>query len=280
MTPDLLRAFALLGDPVAHSLSPAMHHAAFRSLGIRASYVPLQLQPQEVEPVMRAFARSGGGNVTVPHKLQAASVLDSAAPAARRTGACNCFWQDSRGRLVGDNTDVGGFLAALGAWQDAPTLEGARLLLLGAGGGARAVAAAAMDAKCRQVEILNRTHEHAVELARHLDPGGRILHVLPGPQEVAGRYELAVNATSLGLDAEDSVPIELDRLEAGALFDLVYGSHETPWIRQGRERGLPARDGKEMLVRQAGLSLERWLDVDAPLEVMREALRASLTERA
>lgn len=278
MTRGPPRAFAVLGEPVEHSLSPAIHRAAFRSLGLDASYVALEVRRGEVEPVMRAFARRGGGNVTVPHKLRAMSVLDVASPAARRTGACNCFWQDSRGRLAGDNTDVEGFLAALEAWEEAPAPDGARVLLLGAGGAARAVASAAMLANCGTVEILNRTQAHAVALARDLDPGGEVLRVLGGREEATGPYDLVVNATSLGLDTEDPLPLELDGLETGALFDLVYGVRETPWIRHGRARGVPATDGKEMLVRQAGLSLERWLDVEAPLEAMRDALRASLTE--
>lgn len=273
------RPFALLGDPVDHSVSPALHAAAFRALGVEASYLALSVRSGELEPVMRAFARGGGGNVTVPHKTGAAEVLDVASAAVRRTEACNCFWGDDRGRLVGDNTDVGGFLGAVRAWDEAPALEGADVLLLGAGGAARAVALALLDARCGSLHLLNRTRERAVALARRLDPGGEVVRVLEGQHEVSGPYDLAVNATSLGLDPDDPLPFDPVEAHTAAAFDLVYAPEGTAWVREARRSNIPAVDGREMLVRQAGLSLERWLATEPPLDAMRRALRGALAPR-
>lgn len=276
------RLFALLGWPVEHSLSPAIHAAAFRELGIDAAYVPVPVRREELDGVLPALARAGGGNVTVPHKEEAARLVDRPSAAVRRTGACNCFWPEEGG-VAGDNTDVGGFRAAVEAWP--PTrLSRARVLLLGAGGAARAVVAACQDAGAQSVEIWNRTTERAralVRAARESAPGAAAeLTVRERRGDAAGPYDLVVNATSLGLRPDDPLPLELDDVRADAAFDLVYGEDDgTRWTRHARGAGIPARDGLEMLVRQAGLSLRRWLDEEPPLEAMRRAARAAAGRR-
>lgn len=271
------RLFALLGWPVEHSLSPAIHGAAFRELGVDATYVALPVREAELDGVLPPVARAGGGNVTVPHKQAAARLLDRPSAEVRRTGACNCFWTED-GDLAGDNTDVGGFREAVGAWHRA-RLEGGRILLLGAGGAARAVLAACRDAGAESVEIWNRTTGRARELVRAAGEAGAqaetVLKVLESRWDAAGPYDLVVNATSLGLDPEDPLPLDLADVETAAVFDLVYGEDGTPWTRHAEDAGVPARDGLEMLVRQAGLSLRRWLRVEPPIDVMREAARAA-----
>lgn len=266
------RLFALLGWPVEHSLSPAIHEAAFRELGRDATYVALGVREEEIPGVLPAVARSGGGNVTVPHKQAAARRLDRPSGRVVRTGACNCFWSED-GELAGDNTDVGGFLASVEEWPEARL--GGRVLLLGAGGAARAVAEACREAGVESIDLWNRTPERARDLARATGDELRV-RVLESRNEAEGPYDLVVNATSLGLaPEEDPLPVELADLGAGAAFDLVYGGEEgTPWTRHAREESVPARDGLEMLVRQAALSLERWMpDAEAPVEAMRRAAR-------
>lgn len=269
------RLFALLGRPVQHSLSPAIHAAAFDALGVDAVYVPLVVREEELDGVLPAVARAGGGNVTVPHKEAAARRVERPTEAVRRTGACNCFWRED-GRLAGDNTDVGGFLAAVEAWPEV-RLRGARVLLLGAGGGARAVVAALRREDAGSVEVWNRTTERARSMIE--DAGGGAgeteLRVVRSRTGSGGEYDLVVNATSLGLDPDDPLPVDLGRLRAAAAFDLVYAEGGTPWTRHARELGVPAREGSEMLVQQAGLSLRRWLDVSPPLDAMRRAVRAA-----
>lgn len=277
-------AVGLLGDPVDHSLSPAIHDAAFHELAVEARYVALRVRAAELPHLMRAFARSGGGNVTLPHKRAAGGLVEEATPEARLTGACNCFWSRD-GVLWGDNTDVAGFRAALEAWGEGPSLAGARVLLLGAGGAARAVAAACVDAGASHLEIRNRTLSRARELAGRFGGRGTELTAAPldrtggGEEDDTGEsrpYDLAVNATSLGLNEDDPLPADLRRLGARAAFDLVYGPDGTPWTRHAGSLGIPAADGLEMLIRQAGLSIRRWFGLEAPLEEMRKAARRGL----
>lgn len=270
------RLFALLGWPVEHSLSPAILAAAFRELGREATYVALAVREEELDGVLPAVARAGGGNVTVPHKRAVAGRLDRPTDRVLRTGACNCFWAEG-GELAGDNTDVGGFRSAVEEWPEA-RLAG-RVLLLGAGGGARAVAEACREAGVERLEVWNRTTERARALARDLreEDGAPAVRVLASRRDADGSFDLVVNATTLGLQPEtDPLPLDLGTVRVRAAFDLVYGGSEgTPWTRHARELGVPARDGLEMLVRQAALSVERWdPDVQAPVDAMR---RAALT---
>lgn len=266
--------FALLGSPVAHSLSPRLHRRAFRALGRHACYAALEVTAEEVPAVMRALARSGGGgNVTVPHKEVAAAAVEKPSDAVRATGACNTFWRDGDGRLCGDNTDPAGFRAAVAELLDGEEpLAGRTVLLLGAGGGARAVAHACLEGGAASVEVLNRTVDRARRLAERF--GDDRLRVLAGPGDLGKRYDLVVNATSLGLDEADPLPIRLEELEAGAVHDLVYGPGGTEWTTHARRLGVPARDGAEMLVRQAAAALRRWFGEAPPLPMLREALES------
>jgi len=285
------RLFALLGGRVEHSLSPVLHRAAFDALGAQASYGLLAVEGEEVGPVMRALARQGGGNVTLPHKGKAAAALDRASGAVRATGSCNCFWGEEDGTLAGDNTDVEGFLEAAGALlPGAP--ERARILLLGAGGAARAVLHACLGEGAASVEVLDRTPARARGMIREVggdDPRVRVVENGPGREEGGrraalhpppGARDLVVNATSLGLGPGDPFPVDPAALGGAAALDLVYGERETAWVRAAREAGSEAADGLGMLVAQAAASVRRWLGVEPPIGAMRAAaLRATGRDR-
>lgn len=268
------RVFALLGDPVSHSLSPVIQNAAAREAGVDGVYVALNTTQAELPGFIRGLSQAGGGgNITLPLKERARSVLDTPLEAVRRTGACNTFWfQD--GKVIGDNTDVEGFRRALRTFLGAPP-EGYRVLLLGAGGAARAVMVALLDDGASQVSVVNRSVERARSMARRI--GGARARVVDGPRDWHnGDFDLVVNATSLGLGVDDPLPLQLDRLSrAGAVVDLVYGPLGTPFLRHAEGLGIRATDGKEMLVQQAAASFERWWDRPAPVEVMRSALQGS-----
>lgn len=273
------RLFVLLGDPVGHSLSPVLHAAAFRELGVPALYRRIRAGPGEVPDFMRAVAAAGGGgNVTLPAKGRAAASLDVASGAVEATGACNCFWGEG-GALAGDNTDVEGFRRAVAGLVPGEScgdgLAGMRVLLLGAGGGARAVLHACLQEDVERVDVLNRTLANAEAAVREVGRGDERLAVLSHRDDRASRYDLVVNATSLGLAPEDTLPLDLGELEVGAAFDLVYGPDGTAWTRHARRLGVPARDGLEMLVRQAAASLRRWIDPEPPVEAMRRAARSA-----
>ena len=160
------RVIALLGDPVAHSASPEIQNAAFASAGVDGVYVAVRCGADDLVGFMRGLARAGGGgNVTLPHKEKAASLLDDCTDAVRRTGACNTFWADDGGRLHGDNTDVDGFRRAMRDFAGG-NARGFRVLLLGAGGAARAALLGLIEEGAEEVLIYNRTQDRARAVGR------------------------------------------------------------------------------------------------------------------
>ena len=268
------RLFALLGDPVSHSLSPLIQNAAFRAAGVDGVYVALRCTVETLPGLMRGIALAGGGgNVTVPHKEAACRVLDRAAAAAARTGACNTFWHED-GALCGDNTDVAGFRAA--ARELVPTTNGARVLLLGAGGAARAALAALEEEGGAAVTVLARTPSRAQELKDRFGAGRLAIHAVTDAADVRGQeFDLVVNATPLGLRPGDPLPLDLSTLgSVGAVLDMVYGSEPTPWVASAHSLGIPAVDGIPMLVAQGAAAFERWWGAPAPADAMRAALGA------
>lgn len=265
------RVVALLGTPVSHSLSPVFQNAALRAAGLDAVYVALRCDAALFPGLLRGIARAGGaGNVTVPHKEAAALAVERGTRAVERTGACNTFWLEG-GEVWGDNTDVAGFAGAARALLGREP-RGARVLLAGAGGAARAVLCALADAGADQVVVLNRTPARAAALAHAF--GGPRLAAAGSAAELAGeRFDLAVNSTPLGLRPGDPHPLPPEGgPRYGAALDLVYGPDETAWVRAARERGVPAADGLEMLLRQGAAAFERWWGIPAPLDAMRAAL--------
>ena len=265
------RVFALVGDPVAHSLSPVIQNAAMRDLGLDGVYGALRASQEDMAGFVRGLARAGGGgNVTLPHKEKAATVVDVPSTAVRRTGACNTFWMED-GVVHGDNTDVEGFGRALEKFLGAPP-EGYRVLVLGAGGSARACLVALIDGGAEEIQLLNRTRDRARTVARRI--GGERVRVLDDPRAVEGQsYDLVVNTTRLGLKAGDPSPLDLELLDrAGAVVDIVYGSGPTAFLAQARELGIRGVDGAEMLLHQGAVAFELWWGQSPSLEVMREAL--------
>lgn len=265
------RVFAVLGRPVAHSLSPAMQGAAIAARGLDAVYVALECSEGSFPGMMRGLALAGGGgNVTLPHKASAAELVDRPSPEVERTGACNTFWREE-GLVYGDNTDVAGFRGA--AAQLLPGgLEGASVLLVGAGGAARAALCGLVDGGAGEVWVLNRSIDRARRLVDRL--GGERARVLDDPRSLSGgSVDLVVQATPLGLSPGDPSPLDLDQGPAvGALLDLVYSRQETPLVKTARAAGIPAADGREMLVLQGAAAFRRWFGDPVPVEEMRRSI--------
>ncbi|HEY7769198.1 shikimate dehydrogenase [Longimicrobium sp.] len=276
------RLFALLGDPVGHSLSPVFQNAAIRHLGLDAVYVALRCSADDAPGLIRSLARAGGGgNVTVPHKQVAARAVDVASDRVVRTGACNAFWL-ADGRVHGDNTDVAGVDGAVRALLGCSP-AGASVLLLGAGGAASAAVCALADAGVERIFIVNRTPERSSELAeRFRTPSVRIDTASSADDLRGGRFDLAINSTSLGLKPGDPLPLhpQASTLTIGVALDLVYSPSETHWVHEMRACGIPAADGKEMLIQQGAAAFRHWFGVDAPVDVMRAALRETSRQDA
>ena len=268
------RVLTLLGDPVGHSASPEIQNAAFAESGVDGVYVAVRCAAEDLSGFMQGLARAGGGgNITLPHKEKAAALVSVASEAVRRTGACNTFWGVD-GRVHGDNTDVDGFRRAVTSFLDGP-VNGIRVLLLGAGGAARAALLGLLDEGAGEVVLYNRTAERARAVARRI--GGERARVVPGLTALDGeRFDLVVNTTRLGLEPSDPPPIDLGRLSrAGAAMDLVYGREKTPFVTSAEAMGIRSTDGTEMLVQQGAASFECWWDRPAPIEAMRAAVRRS-----
>jgi shikimate dehydrogenase len=265
------RLLAVLGDPIAHSLSPVMHNAAIAALGLEAVYVALRV-PAAAFP--DAFTALGGlglaGNVTVPLKGAAERCVTRKTDLCARTGACNTFWVE-QGTLVGDNTDVPAIAAEL---ADLGVSNG-RWLLLGTGGSARAVVIAAAEARAELV-VRSRDPSRARALVDWATTHGVRAHVATAPLAA----DVIVNATPLGMNGDDQLPIEPGAVRdlRGAL-DLVYLRGETRWVRELRRQGAVARDGRGVLARQGALAWARFFpDQPAPVEIMRAAVERALRD--
>lgn len=270
--------YTLLGDPVEHSVSPSLYEAAFQSLAVDARYERRRVAAADLPRALRKAATGGGGNVTLPHKLSAASLLDAPSAAVLGSGACNCFWLDASASIAGDNTDVAGFLACarrLAEKTDAP-LNGAHCLVLGAGGAARAVLVALAEVGAGSVDVLNRSRETAERLLAEVRVGRLAVRLLSDRGEAGSRYDLVVNATSLGLRRGDPLPIQLSGLEIGIVLDCVYGRGGTEWTRHATSLGIPAEDGLEMLIEQARASLLNWFGASVDARPLRRAALAAL----
>jgi shikimate dehydrogenase len=261
-----LTRLGVLGWPVAHSRSPAMHNAALRAVGLRDwRYQRLPVAPELLLETVRALPGAGfaGANVTIPHKEAALALADEATDAARAIGAANTLSFAPGGAVAADNTDAPGLLAALG------DLRPERALILGAGGSARAAAYALAQAGAA-VAVWNRTPERARALAADL--GVEAVSV-----PVAA--DMLVNCTSAGLTDPSStfkeLPLKADSVgEYACVVDLVYRTGGTVLAQEARRRGSRVIDGLEILVQQGALSFEGWTGRAAPVQVMREAARA------
>jgi shikimate dehydrogenase len=279
------RVIALLGHPVAHSISPAFQQAALDALGVDARYeawdTPLADLPVAIERL-----RSGdllGANVTVPHKVEVLRLVDRPDPLCERVGAVNTI-VNRAGVLHATNTDVTGVLAALEGCE----LSGASVVLIGAGGAARAVIVALGRAGVGRVTIVNRTVQRAADLAVFAD--GLDLRFAPldaGDATFRGAVRsaaLIVQSTPVGMlhgGAEGASPVPAEWFQPGQVaFDLVYVPEETPFLRAARASGARAIGGLAMLVHQGAESFRLWTGLDAPVDVMFDAARRALAQRS
>jgi shikimate dehydrogenase len=263
------RRLVLLGHPVAHSLSPAMQNAALEALALPLRYETLDVPPAALDATLDALiAERAAGNVTLPHKGRVAARCHRLTERAGRAGAANVFWVED-GRLAGDNTDIPAFAALVQQLLGARPAR-RRVALLGAGGAAAAVLVAAEAWPGTRVVLHNRSADRAAALAARFPVVERLAATA---NDAVRGADLIVNATSLGLRDADALPVEIERLPAGAaVVDLVYRRGGTAWTAAATAAGHAAADGLAMLLEQGALAFERWFGRPAPRAVMREAL--------
>lgn len=271
------RLAAVIGDPVRHSLSPVLHNAGFRALGLDWVYVAFEVGAGGVAAAVAGARALGvaGLNVTMPHKAAVAAAVDRLTPAAEALGAVNTVVR-AGGELVGDNTDGEGFVASLVA-DHGFEVGGRRCLVVGAGGAARAVTWALAGAGAAEVVVVARRHEQAAAAASLAGGVGTV-----GSAEDAGRADLVVNATPIGMGHTGAcaphLPVDPTLLGAGQLVvDLVYDPLTTPFVAAARARGALAANGLGMLLHQAALAFRLWTGDEAPIDVMSSAVTDHLT---
>ena len=257
------RLAGVFGWPVAHSLSPRLHGYWLASYGIDGAYVPLAVRPEDFGDALRTLPRLGfaGVNVTVPHKEAALAAADRADDGAKRIGAANTLVFGDGGRIEASNTDAFGFLenirATIPGWSGAA----GPAVVLGAGGAARAVVAALIEAGAPEVRLVNRTADRAKAVAAHI--GGPVA-VVPWAEraDALAGAAILVNTTVLGMTGKPALDLDLGRLPSGAIVnDIVYVPLETPLLKAAARRGHQVVDGLGMLLHQARPGFRAWFGV-------------------
>ena len=270
---------AVVGSPIRHSLSPAIHNAAFEAAGLDWAFTAFDVGIADGPAALRGAAALGlrGLSVTMPLKTVLAAEVAELTPRARLLGAVNTI-TISDGHTLGDSHDGAGFLDALAAGNGWAAKD-QRVVVFGAGGAARAIVAAVAEAGVAEVIVVNRNAERAAQAAALGGPAGRV--GVPGEVTAA---DLVVNATSVGMtgtDAADRTPFDVDLLRPHHLVaELVYHPLETPLMVAARKCGASVADGVGMLVHQAARAFEGWTGYVAPVDVMDAAARASLVAHA
>ncbi len=273
------RLAGVLGWPVAHSRSPRLHNYWLAQYGINGAYLPLPVRVEHFAEAVKGLVRVGfaGANVTVPHKEAAFALCDRVDESARKSGAANTLVFAPDGTIHGSNTDGFGFIEALRAGAPGFDAKAGPAVVLGAGGSARAVVQALIEAGAPEIRLVNRTPERAQSLAAALGGPVRCLAWAEVARSLAGA-SLLVNTTMLGMKGQPPLDLDLAALPKGAAVnDIVYVPLETPLLSAARARGNPAVDGLGMLLHQARAGFRAWFGRDPDVtEVLRRHVAADL----
>jgi shikimate dehydrogenase len=277
--PDRFLLAAVMGFPVMHSRSPLLHNYWFKHYKLAGTYVPLAIRPEGLTAALRALAPLGfaGTNLTIPHKEAALAVVDEVDVTARRMGAISCVVVRPDGSLSGSNNDGYGFIHNILQQQPDWRADAGPIVVIGAGGGARAVVYSLAERGAREIRLCNRTAARAQALATEF---GRPILPLPWEERHAALADAAmlVNTTSQGMVGQPPLDLSLDRLPVSALVtDIVYIPLETPLLTAARRRGNRTVDGLGMLLHQARPAWKAWFDLDVEVTPeLRKAVEATL----
>ncbi len=293
-SPDTFLLAGVMGWPIMHSRSPLMHNHWIEQLGLAGRYVPLAVRPEGLEAALRALPALGfvGCNLTMPLKQLALRIVDEVQASAQSIGAISCVTVGEGGRLVGSNNDAAGFIRNLRAQQPQWRAEAGPVVVIGAGGGSRAVCYGLLGEGVREIRLVNRTLARAQEVAQALGSvqaanagasgagaSGRIT-ALPWSQrhEALAGAALVVNTSSLGMAGQGTLDLSLEALPAQAIAaDIVYIPLETPFLAAARARGNAVVDGLGMLLHQGPLAWKAWIGVEPEVSgELRRLVQASL----
>lgn len=251
--------FAVIGDPIAQSKSPAMHNAWYEEMGVEASYIPLHVTAQNLSKAIDSLKLLGasGFNVTIPHKEAIIPLLDELDDTAQKMGAVNTVVKTADGKYKGYNTDGAGFVRSLE--EKVGEQYDKRVLIIGAGGAARGIAFALAQAGYRHITIANRTEEKAKQLIAQLGCGHACS--LAEAEQALENYDIFIQTTSAGMTTSDvQLPLSLQSLPAGAIVaDIVYNPLMTPFLRIAEEKGAIIVNGLGMFVHQGAIAYNYWL---------------------
>jgi len=272
-TIDTVKTYCIIGDPVDHSLSPAMHNAAFKALNLNCTYIAFRVAENELEAAIQSLRKTNiaGFNVTMPHKVAVMKFLDELDETCLKINAVNTVNKED-GKFKGYNTDMDGFIQPLKRRKI--NLAGKTALLMGAGGAARAVLTALADERIGKVIIANRNMARARDVAEHAKKLGLNCELigLDDAPKLASKADLIVNATPMGMAREPSIIKPADIRKDGIVYDLVYRPMETGLIQSAKEAGATIVYGYEMLIEQGAKSFEIWKKMEAPRDVMKKTL--------
>ena len=254
----------VMGWPVMHSRSPLIHNHWFDKHGLKGRYVPLAIAPERLQAALRALPALGfaGCNLTIPHKQAAMAWVDEVHETARLIGAISCVTVRADGSLLGSNNDAFGFMRNLKQSQPQWRASDGPAVVIGAGGGARAVCYGLLAEGVREVHVVNRSAQAAAELAAALGSAVRI-HPWQDRNDVIGGAALVVNTTSQGMVGQGQLDVSLEKLAAKAIAaDIVYIPLETPFLAAARARGNAAVSGLGMLLHQGPLAWKAWFGIE------------------
>jgi shikimate dehydrogenase len=267
----MVKTYAVIGDPIDHTLSPNIHNAAFKELGLDCTYIAYRIPKGELEEGLESLKKIkiAGFNVTIPHKIEIVKYLDKVDEDCSLIGASNTV-TNIDGVLKGYNTDMDGFLEPIKRKNIA--IEGAKVLLLGAGGAARAIVAGFAKEKAGHITIANRTKQKASSLAQFAHKIGIDANAISIDEIGNSEYKFIINATSIGLKNEPT-PIPDEIIDQNStVYDIVYMPMNTDLIKKSKQKGATVIYGYEMLLGQAVRAFEIWHETKAPYEAMKRAI--------
>ncbi|KAA0549335.1 shikimate dehydrogenase [Bacillus sp. BGMRC 2118] len=271
------KLYGVIGDPISHSMSPLMHNTAFTHHGLDARYMAFHVTPERLSSAIEGLKglNIGGINVTIPHKVTVMKYLDEIDQLAKQIGAVNTI-VNKKGKLIGYNTDGIGFVNSLKPLLQEKKLQNQSILLIGAGGAARAIYYSLVAEGCTTVDVSNRTIVNA-ELLTKGNPCSNAITIHDAEQQLH-TYDIIINTTSVGMYPQtNELPIQIDHIKTGAIVsDIIYNPLETRLLIEAKQRGAITQNGIDMFVFQGALAFEKWTGIYPDIETMKSVIKKKL----